>query len=140
MDDLDAFMDPVLHLPIGGVEYRVSCNAHQGLRVTRLISSGLRLNDEQERAEIIAILGDTYQLMLDNQVSWPKIVHAGRTAMFHFGFSPTVGQRIWESVDVSGNPIPPSPNQKAMGDKLRSIFRRPERTDRMILAAARTTP
>ena len=140
MDDLAAFMDPVLHLPIGGVEYRVSCNAYQGLRVTRLITEGMSLNDEQERAEIIAILGDTYQQMLNNGVSWPKIVHAGRTAIFHFGYSPTVGQRIWESVDVSGNPIPPSPNQKAMGDRLKSIFRRPERTDQMILAAARTTP
>lgn len=124
MDDLDALMDPVLRLPIRGVEYRVSCSAHQGLRATRLIATGLRLNDDEERTELIAILGDTYQTMVDAGLSWPIIVHCGRTALFHFGHSEAAGEKYWKSVDVSGNPIPPSPNQKAMGDRIRNLFRK----------------
>lgn len=112
MDDLDALMDPALPLPIGGVEYRVHCSAHQGLHLFRLFESGLRLNDDTERAEIQRMLGPAYQQMLDNKVPWPSIVRAGRTAIFHFGHSPKLGERIWKSGDVSGNPIPPKPKRR----------------------------
>lgn len=123
MDDLDALMDPVLRLPIRGVEYRVSCSAHQGLRVARLIAQGVTLGHDEERAEILHILGDTYHHMVEDGVPWAKIAHAGRTALFYFGHSPQAGERYWESVDVSGNPLPPSPDQKAMGDRIRKLFR-----------------
>jgi hypothetical protein len=63
--------------------------------------------------------------MLDDNVPWAAIVRSGRTAIFHFGHSPELGERVWESGDVSGNPIPPSPHQTAMGDRIRSLFRRP---------------
>ena len=124
MDDLDALMDPALTLPIRGVEYRVHCSAHQGLHLLRIFETGLSLNHDEERHEITQMLGDTYQQMLDNHVPWASIVRAGRTALFHFGLSPEAGQRIWESGDVSGNPIPPSPKQKAMGDRVRNLFRK----------------
>lgn len=143
MDDLAAFMDPTLRLPIGGRDYAIECSAWQGLHLHRLFSEpGRVLDDNAERAEILQMLGDTYQQMVDDGLSWPKIAVAGRTALFWFGISPDAGRRYWDSVGgaVPGNPIPPSPSQKAAGDKLKSIFQRPEPMDRMILAAARTTP
>lgn len=140
MEDLATFMDPALHLPIAGRDYAIHCTAWQGLRAHHLIASRARLDDAQERAEILAILGDTYQQMVDDGIGWPTIAHAGRTAMLWFGHSEAAGQAHWESAGVPGNPIPPSPKQAGMGEKLRSIFQRPAPTDRMILAAARTTP
>lgn len=140
MLDLDAFMDPDLHLPVGGRDYAISCTAWQGLHLHRLIATGAKLDDEQERAEVLQMLGPTYQQMVDDGIGWPTIAHAGRTALLWFGHSEAAGQALWESAGVPGNPIPPSPKQARMGEKLRSIFRRPAPTDRMILAAARTTP
>ncbi|NKU14727.1 hypothetical protein GS928_16335 [Rhodococcus hoagii] len=143
MDDLAAFMDPTLRLPIGGRDYAIECSAWQGLHLHRLFGEpGLVLDDTAERAEILQMLGGTYQQMVDDGLSWPKIAVAGRTALFWFGISPDAGRRYWESVGgvAPGNPIPPSPSQATAGEKLKSIFQRPEHTDRMILAAARTTP
>lgn len=140
MHDLDALMDPDLHLPIAGKDYRITCSAWQGLHLHRLISSGAVLSDDEERAEILQMLGDTYQQMVDDDIRWPTIVHAGRTAILWFGHSEAAGAALWERLGAPGNPIPPSPKQARMGEKLRSIFRRPAPMDRMILAAARTTP
>lgn len=140
MQDLADLMDPALHLPIAGTDYAIECTAWQGLHLQRIFSDGLSLNDERERAEIVQMLGTTYQQMLDDGLSWPKIAVAGRTAIFWFGHSEKLGQAIWEGGGLPGNPIPPSPRQTAMGEKLRKMFRRPEPTDRMILAAARMTP
>lgn len=140
MQDLDALLDPDLHLPIAGKDYRIPCSAQQGLHLHRLITSGAVLSDDEERAEILLMLGDTYEQMVDDGVRWPTIVHAARTAMLWFGHSEAAGAALWERLGAPGNPIPPSPNQARMGERIRTIFRRPERTDRMILAAARTTP
>ncbi|MGX6513253.1 DUF7426 family protein [Rhodococcus sp. SJ-2] len=140
MEDLATFMDPDLHLPIQGRDYPIHCTAWQGLHLHQLIATGAQLNDEQERTEVLQMLGPTYQHMVDDGIGWPTIAHAARVAMLWFGHSEAAGQAMWESAGVPGNPIPPSPKQERMGEKLRSIFQRPERTDRMILAAARTTP
>lgn len=141
MRDLAELMDPELVLPIGGREFRVSCSARQGLHIMMLLSSEVRLDDEQERAEIIYVLGDTYHEMVDAGVSWPKIVLAGRVAMA-FVLRPERAQQVWESAGgvLAGNPLPPPPNQSRVGATLaRKIFQPREPMDRMILAAARTT-
>lgn len=124
MRDLADLLDPALRLPIRGKEYRVECSAYQGLRLHRLIATGVNLTDDQERDEIITTLGDAYQQMLDDRIPWALISHAGRTAIFWFGHSPELGQKIWAMGDTPGNPIPPSPRQKAMGDTLRKLFRK----------------
>lgn len=124
MDDLEALLDPDLTLPIDGNHFRVRCSARQGLRVTRLVALGLELDDQQERIEVRAILGDAYTQLTEAGVSWPRIAFAGRTAILHYGHSPDLAARYWESGGTPGNPIPPSPNQVAMGEKLRNLFRR----------------
>lgn len=124
MRDLDELLDPALRLPIRGKEYRVVCSAYHGLHLHHLFANGAHLNDDEERTEILKMLGPAYQQMLEDSVPWARISHAGRTAMFWFGHSPALGQKVWESGGVPGNPTPPSPRRKAMGDKLRSMFRR----------------
>lgn len=142
MRDLAELMDPELVLPIGGREFRVSCSARLGLHLVQLLDEKPRLSDDQERAEIRLTLGGTYQQMVDAGVSWPKIAVAGRVAMAHFGLGPEAGRLVWESAGgvLSGNPLPPPPNQSRVGANLsRRIFQPREPMDRMILAAARTT-
>ncbi len=113
MLDLDAFMDPpALHLPIAGRDYAIACTAWQGLRAQHLVTTGARLDDAAERAEILAILGDTYQQMVDDGIGWPTIAHAGRTALLWFGHSEAAGQALWESAGMPGNPIPPIPRSR----------------------------
>lgn len=140
MEDLATFMDPDLHLPISGRDYAISCSAWQGLHLHRLLTSGVTLDDDEERTEVLHMLGDTYQQMEADGVAWPVIVHAARVAMLWFGHSETAGAAMWNQAGVPGNPIPPSPKRARMGEKLRSIFQRPEPTARTILAVARTTP
>lgn len=125
MRDLAELLDPALPLPIAGVEYRVECSAWHGLHLHTLFGAGTVLNDDEEKIEILAILGPAYEQMLADGVSWARICHAGRSAMLWFGHSPALGQKMWESGGVSGNPIPPSPHQTRMGEKLRHLFRRP---------------
>ncbi|ORL06454.1 DUF7426 family protein [Prescottella equi] len=140
MDDLAAFMDPALRLPIGGREYAIECSAHQGLHLHRLFSDpGRVLNDTAERAEILQMLGGAHQQMVDDGIGWPRIAHAGRTALFWFGISPDAGRRYWESGGdaAPGNPLPPSPNRSAMGERLSQIFRTQPRADRLLLTTAR---
>lgn len=139
MDDLGTYLDPTLPIPIAGVNYPVTCSAYQGLHLHKLFAEGINLTDAQERDEILHLLGDTYQRMVDDGLSWPKIAFAGRTAMLWFGHSPALATTFWERGGVPGNPLPPSPNQKVMGDKLRAMFQRREPMDRMIRAAANTT-
>lgn len=124
MRDLDELLDPALRLPIKGKEYRVECSAWHGLHLHRIFAAGAILDNDAERTEILAMLGPTYQEMVDDKIPWARISHAGRTAMFWFGHSPALGQKVWESGGVPGNPTPPSPRQKAMGDKLRHLFQR----------------
>lgn len=139
MDDLAAFMDPALTLPIGGHEFRVHCNAEQGIHLVKLMADLPRLDDKAERVEILYALGGTYQQMVDAGISWPKIALAGRTAMIWFGIGAKFGQIFWANGGaMPGNPLPPPPSQR-VGDRVKSIFQRPEPTDRTILAAARTT-
>lgn len=109
MRDLADLMDPALHLPIDGHDYTITCTAHQGLHLVQMFAEGLHLNDAQERAEIRRMLGDTYQQMQANGVSWPRIVRAGRAAMFHFGVNPEVGEEIWTTGTMQGKALPPPP-------------------------------
>lgn len=124
MDDLASLLDPDLVLPFDGHTFRVPCSARQGLRVTRLVAHGMDLGDDAERTEILAMLGDTYQAMHGAGISWPRIAFAGRTAILHYGHSPELAAKYWAAGGVPGNPIPPSPMQKAMGEKIRNLFRK----------------
>lgn len=141
MDDLKSILDPGLDLPIAGTTYRVECSAWQGLRLHTILGNPQRtLSDVEERAEIIATLGDAYQRMVNDKVPWSVIAHAGRTAMIWFGMSPQLGLAHWECGAGPGNPLPPPPNQAmVVGERMHLILRRRGPMARMIRAVAHTT-
>ncbi|OZE88031.1 hypothetical protein CH304_00225 [Rhodococcus sp. 15-649-1-2] len=125
MRDLAELLDPALPLPIAGTEYRVECSAWHGLHLHQLLRSDTVLSDDDEKIEILAMLGPAYDQMVTDGVPWARICHAGRTAMLWFGHSPELGRKHWDSGGLPGNPIPPSPLQTRMGERLRNLFRKP---------------
>ena len=117
MRDLAELMDPELTLNIEGQEFRVSCSARQGLHVSLMMTEKPVLTDAQEL--------ETWQQMVDAGISEPKRILAGRTAMVYFGYDKAVGRAFGEGGGVTpGNPLPPSQNQKAMGERIRKLFRK----------------
>lgn len=110
LDDLRQFFDPRLSLPIGGRVYVVEPpTAEQGLRLHALLLGDPVLDDDAELAEIPRVLGSAYEQMRADGVRWDEIVHAGRTALLHYGQSPEVAERFWGGGPDPGNPPPPEP-------------------------------
>ena len=110
LDQIDKVFDPALVLPIGGREYRVEdLPALLGLYCQRVWTAGIAVaqaamvGDGDEKAATaaldglnalppppgvpdgtplhVAVLGDTYQRMLDDGVSARWIQHAGMTVI-----------------------------------------------------------
>lgn len=57
-------------------------------------------------------VGGVFQEMSDDGVTWPEIMHAGRTAMLDIGLGRTLAEVHWQTAladDDSGNPLPPKP-------------------------------
>lgn len=135
MRDLREFHDPHLYLPIGGKTYKVECpDAARGLELRRMLNDPeIRWTDEEELSELADLLGATIDVnadgdpvykggawgeMVDDGISWPEIVHAGRTALVHYGQSAALGEIYWETALTgasSGNPLPPMPTTVAAG-------------------------
>lgn len=109
LKDLDTFFDPSLKLPIGGKWYSVEGPTQwediDRLR-KRIVLEGLPPVEQVEDA--LLILGavrdpETGELepagvlaeMTANSVPWASILHAGRTAQLHFGYSPEMAEAHW---------------------------------------------
>jgi hypothetical protein len=110
-EDLREFLDPDLYLPIGGKRYRVeSPSAREGLRLRVLLLGDGMLDSEQEVAELRKLMSTAFDEMRADGVKWPEIVHAGRTALLHYGITPEAAERYWRGGgDDEGNPYPPEP-------------------------------
>ncbi|MFC9514393.1 hypothetical protein ACFTSD_01540 [Nocardiaceae bacterium NPDC056970] len=130
-NDLREFFDPDLHLPINGKAYTIHTpNAADGLRLRALLSADdVVLTNTDELAEIAKLFGATveddghlaggiWQQMNDDGISWPEIIHAGRTALMHYGLSADHGAIYWRTgMDgVLGNPLPPNPDAETGED------------------------
>ena len=138
-EDLRAFLDPDLYLPIGGKGYRVeSPTAREGLRLRSLLL-GEPLDNEQELAELQELMGGTLDEMRADGIKWPEIMHASRTALLHYGVSATIAEKHWLGgvVDDPGNPIPPEP---ATAPGVNPTSHSPAPTGPMIQAAASFCP
>ncbi|WP_285183900.1 hypothetical protein [Rhodococcus sp. MEB032] len=108
--DLDeSGFDPDLHLPIRGKWYTVpsphTWEDTKRLR-QRIVESGLPPVEQVDDA--LTILGavrdpETGELepagvlaeMTADNLPWPIILHAGRTAQLHFGYSPEMAEAHW---------------------------------------------
>ncbi|AEV51983.1 DUF7426 family protein [Prescottella equi] len=124
-NDLREFFDPDLHLPINGKTYTIHTpNAADGLRLRAIFADDEQtLTNTDELAEIAKLFGadidddgnptgGVWQQMNDDGISWGEIIHAGRTALMHYGISADFGAIYWRTgMDgVLGNPLPPNPN------------------------------
>lgn len=90
--------DPDLHLPIRGKTYTVKApTTHEDFTEIRrmVITEGLPAVEQIDQA--IAALGDTAEQMFADEIPTPMILHAGRTALLHFGWSPDMGAIYWQT-------------------------------------------
>lgn len=56
--------------------------------------------------------GGIYQQMVDDGLSWPEIMHAGRTALLDAGLGRATAEANWTiGKGDSGNPLPPQPGE-----------------------------
>lgn len=54
--------------------------------------------------------GGVLDEMMDDGISWPEMMHAGRIAMFDAGQGRAIAEIMWTTVmDQAGNPLPPKP-------------------------------
>ncbi|OZC55058.1 hypothetical protein CH289_07640 [Rhodococcus sp. RS1C4] len=101
MRDLREISDPDLHLPIGGKRYTIPApNGREGLRLWKLARSS-DLTSDQEVEEIRKILKPVLREMHKDGLSWPFILHAGRTAIIHFAISPKTAVAHWENGEAA---------------------------------------
>lgn len=106
--DLDTFFDPDLHLPIKGNWYTVPAPGAEDCLALRdrLTLEGIPPNEQVEDALTILgaerdeesgeleLAGVVAEMVADN-ITWPMILHAGRTAQLHFGFSADMAEAHW---------------------------------------------
>lgn len=93
--DLAEFYEPDLLLPIAGQVYRIKCPGITEADRLRPLVLDATLTARQEVDEIRRILGPARDEMAANGVPDSMAIHAGRTALLHFGGSPALGQAHW---------------------------------------------
>jgi len=126
---LDGLLDDALTLPVpdqGGTvrEYRIaSPSAEDGLRIERITSIGVRaartgqaldtelLDDNGERDLYRMLLGDTYEAMLADGVTWAWLKHTAKTALIWCSATTEDAQRFWASAGDPSRLAPPPENR-----------------------------
>lgn len=104
--DLDTFFDPDLKLPIRGKTYTVPApGAPEAARLRKQVAAEGVPPVEQvhEALKILGAepdesgdwVGGVYSEMVADDLPWPMIFHAGRTAILHYGFSPDIAESHW---------------------------------------------
>jgi hypothetical protein len=111
--DLDTFFDPDLHLPIRGKKYTVPApGAPEAARLRKqVVAEGVP--PVEQVSDALKILGaepvldpetdeptgdwagGVYSEMVADNLPWPMIFHAGRTAIIHYGFTPDMAESHW---------------------------------------------
>ncbi|KZM75743.1 hypothetical protein [Nocardia terpenica] len=99
--DLTEFYDPDLSLPIGGVLYKITCPGITEADRLRSLVADETLTTAQEYAEVVKILGPVREEMARNGVPDTMAMHAGRTALLHFGGSPDMGRAHWQFAQLA---------------------------------------
>ena len=118
--DLSEFFDPDLRLPIRGKTYTItSPNAEQGIKIRAMFADDEHVvTNDEELAEIRAMLGPVWDEMQADGVSWIEMMHAGRTALMYYGISPAIGETHWDrGLATPGNQMPPQTGAKTTGRK-----------------------
>ncbi|KSU81598.1 DUF7426 family protein [Rhodococcus qingshengii] len=105
--DLDTFFDPDLHLPIRGKTYTVPAPGGpeaerlrkqviaEGLPQVMQVFEALKILGAEIDPETETWSGGVYDEMVADDLPWPMIFHAGRTAIINFGFSADMAESHW---------------------------------------------
>lgn len=95
LKDLDTFFNPDLSVPIRGKWYTIP--APDGIEGPRLrgVVLDTGLPGVEQTDEAVKVLGPAFAQMVDDGIPWTMIVHAGRTALLHYGFSPDMAELHW---------------------------------------------
>lgn len=87
--------DPDLHLPIRGKQYTVPAPDYETAKRMREHTTSEGLPPVEQIDQAIAALGPAFDEMVADGIPWPMILHAGRTTILHFGFSPDMAEIHW---------------------------------------------
>lgn len=87
--------DPDLHLPIRGKQYTVPAPDYATAKQMREQTTTEGLPPVEQIDQAIAALGPAFDEMVADGIPWPMILHAGRTTILHFGFSPDMAEIHW---------------------------------------------
>ena len=101
LKDLDTFFDPDLYLPIRGKRYRVPAPDFEEAERLREVVTIEGVPPVEQIAEAVKVLGPAFQDMVADNIPWPMILHSGRTAIIHFGFSPDMGEVHWHMAHLA---------------------------------------
>lgn len=139
-EDLDAFFDSTLKLPIGGKSYVIpSPDAELGLRcqviadISRKASIGMpvtdaerammTVSDDQEESWFARTMGPAYEEMLTDGVDWVKIRHAAGTVFIWITQGQSSAERYWGSNRPEGR-APKAPRDRKPSAKKKKSGRR----------------
>ena len=92
--------DPDLHLPIRGTTYTVPAPDYDTAKRMRDMVTVEGMPPLEQIDAAIAALGPAFDEMVTDRVPWPMILHAGRTAILHFGMSPDWGEIHWSMANL----------------------------------------
>ncbi|MCD2116802.1 MULTISPECIES: DUF7426 family protein [Rhodococcus] len=87
--------DPDLHLPIRGKQYTVPAPDYETAKAMREQTTAEGLPPVEQINQAITALGPAFDEMVADGIPWPMILHAGRTTILHFGFSPDMAEIHW---------------------------------------------
>lgn len=120
-EDLDGLLDDCLELPVNGKVYRVAGpSAEDGLRIEKVTTLAMQLvaggepddaealDDDDERNLYRLCLGDTYDELLADRVSWVQLRHVALTALVWINSGTEQAGKFWSS---AGNPETQAPNR-----------------------------
>lgn len=130
-EDLDAFFDDHLELPIRGKLYRIPpADAELGLLCSRLVMAGTqvansgkvadrtatelneegaKLDDEEEADIYRRLLGSVQDEMIADGLDWQRIQHVGSTALIWTALGKSAALNFWKSGARPKVPGPPPP-------------------------------
>lgn len=126
LKDLDTFFDPELKLPIRGKVYSIPAPLWEeekrlraivgdtGVPPVEQIDDALRVLGAKPLTDKVTITdpesgeptevelpngdwaGGAFSEMVADDIPWPMILHAGRTAICHYGFNPDAAEIHWQ--------------------------------------------
>lgn len=119
--DLNDFFDDGLELPIAGKLYKIAApSAETGLYCQRLAEAGVaaangrdvpeaELDDVRELELYQRVLGPTYDELIADGVSWPRIKHVAITTFMWVAGNEQAAQTYWEQGPEAQAPAATAP-------------------------------